>query len=181
MMEPVRGPFRTIGACPILVAIEIAWRWGFGLIGTILLLLGTRAFLAGLKISEGDEQALHGHDPTMIAAALTHILQQSGVLARFFGIIAAVAIPSAVVWIIAATFGRAATLRRLLPPSDVDVRSILGLTAARVALLVAAIAAWYVWMVLCAFVTVTRSEPNYPLYVLLSMLALPVIAIRWRL
>src|SRR5205807_7296271 len=74
---------------------------------------------------------------------------------------------------------RAATVKRLLPSSDVNVKPILGLTTARAALLVAAIAAWYVWMVMCALITVTRSEPNYPLYVLLSLVALPVIAIAW--
>jgi hypothetical protein len=41
--------------------------------------------------------------------------------------------------------------------------------------------AWYVWMVLCAFLTLGPNEPNYPLYLLLSMLALPVLAMVWGL
>jgi hypothetical protein len=176
---PIRAGFAIVNRNPLIAAIEIAWRWTFGLIGTVLLLLGTRAFLAGLKVSEGDEQVLHGQDPTLIAAALMHVLQQSGVLQRFFGIMAAVAIPSALVWIAAATLGRAATLRRLMPTSDVNVKAILGLTLARAGLLLAAVIAWYVWMLLCAILTITPDQPNYPLYLLLSMLALPVIAIVW--
>ena len=177
--SPIRAGFAVVNQNPIIAVIEIAWRWAFGLIGTILLLLGTRAFLAGLKVSDGDEQALRGHDPTLIAAALLHILQQSGVLAKFFAIMAAVAIPSAIVWIIAATLGRAATLKRLMPFSNVNVKRILGLTASRAVLLVAAIAVWYLWMVLCALLTITRDGPNNPLYLLLSILALPVIAVVW--
>ena len=177
--SPIRAGFSAINRDPAIVAIEIAWRWSFGLIGTILLALGTRAFLAGLKVSEGDESALHGHDPTMIAAALTHILQQGGVLQRLVGIMAAVAVPSAIVWIIAATLGRAATLRRLMPASNANTAAILGLTVSRAALLAVSVVAWYLWMVLCAFLTLSSAEPNYPFYLLLSMLALPVIAIVW--
>src|SRR5438270_4647710 len=137
-ISPIRAGFAIVNQNPAIAAIEIAWRWIFGLVATILLWLGARAFLAGLKVSEGDEQALHGKDPTMIAAALMHIMQQGGVLRIFFTILIAVAIPSAVVWIIAATLGRAATLKRLLPSPDVNVKSILGLCVSRVALLVAA-------------------------------------------
>src|SRR6266850_6578976 len=151
--SPIRAGFAVINRNPSIAAIEIAWRWSFGLIATILLLLGTRAFLAGLRVSEGDEQALHGQDPMMIAAALMHILQQAGVMERLFAITAAVAIPSAIVWIAAATLGRAATLKRLLPASHVTAGVIFGLTIARAALLLVAVLAWYVWMVLCAFLT----------------------------
>ncbi len=179
--SPIRAGFAAIHKNPAIAVIEIAWRWTFGLIGTIFLLLGTRAFVSGLKLSEGDEQALRGHDPTMIAAALMHILQQGGVLQSFFAILAAVAIPSAIVWIIAATFGRAATLRRLIPSSTINLSAIFGVTAARAAILVIAIAAWYLWMVLCAILTVSADHANYSLYVLLSMLALPVIGIIWGL
>ena len=176
--SPIRAGFAATHQNPAIVAIEIAWRWSFGLIATILFVLGTKALLTGLQLSEGDEQALHGHDPTMIAAALTHILQQGGVLQRLFGIMAAVAIPSAIVWIIAATLGRADTLRRLMPASNRNTGAILALTVSRAVLLLFGVLAWYVWMVLCALVTMT-GEPNYPLYLLLSMLALPVIAIVW--
>jgi len=177
--SPIRTGFAVVNRNPSIAAIEIAWRWTFGLIGTILLLLGTRAFLAGLKVSDGDEQALHGQDPMMIAAALMHILQQDGVLIRLLAIIAAVAIPSAIVWIAAATLGRAATLRRLIPASHVNVKAIFGITLARAGLLLAAVISWYAWMVLCAFLTLSSTESSYPLYLLLSMLALPVIAIVW--
>lgn len=176
--SPIRAGFAAIHQKPVIIAIEIAWRWTFGLIATILLWMGTRAFLAGLRVSPDEEQALRGHDPTMIAAALTHILQQGGVLQRLFGIMAAVAIPSVIVWIIAATLGRATTLKRLMPASNVNMEAILGLTVSRAALLVFGVLAWYAWMILCAFVTLT-GEPNYPLYLFLSMLALPLIAGVW--
>jgi hypothetical protein len=179
--SPIRAGFAAVHNDPAIAVIEIAWRWTFGLIGTVFLLIGTRVFLSELKLSEGDEQALRGHDPTMIAAALMHVLQQGGVLQNFFGILAAVVIPSAIVWIIGATVGRAATLRRFLRSCPVNVRAIFALTTARVAVLAAAVLAWYVWMFICAFLTITPEHANYPLYLLLSMLALPAIGIAWGL
>src|SRR4051812_2008801 len=179
--SPIRAGFAAINENPIVAVVEIAWRWTFGLIATVLLWFGARAFLAGLKMSEGDEQALRGHDPTMIAAALMHVLQQSGALQRFFSILAAIAIPSAIIWIVAATLGRTATLRKLLPGSDVNAKAVFAFSVARAALLLGAVSGWYLWMIVCAALTMTSAEPNYPLYLLLSMLALPVIALVWGL
>ena len=179
--SPIRDGFGAIHRNPAIAAIEIAWRWSFGLIATILLLLGSRAFLSGLQLSEGDTQALRGDDPTMIAATLVHILQQEGVLQRFFGIMAVVAIPSAIVWIAAATLGRIATLKRLRPGSDVNAKAILGLSTARAALLFAAVIAWYLWTFVCAILTTRPGATSYPLYSFLSMISLPVIAIIWGL
>src|SRR5256885_8767638 len=129
--SPIRAGFAVINENPIVAVVEIAWRWTFGLIATVLLWFGARAFMAGLKLSEGDEQALRGHDPTMIAAALMHILQQPGMLQHFFAVIAAVAIPSAVIWIIVATVGRAAILKHLMPESGATLKAIAALSAAR--------------------------------------------------
>jgi hypothetical protein len=179
--SPIRAGFAAVHSDPAIAVIEIAWRWTFGVIGTIFLLVGTRVFLSGLTLSEGDERALRGHDPTMIAAALMHVLQQGGMLQRFFGILAAVAVPCAIVWIISATVGRATTLKRLMPTSGLRVNTILSLTTTRVAALAAAVLAWYVWMFICALLTMTPEHANYPLYLLLSLLALPVIGIIWGL
>ena len=115
----------------------------------------------------------------MIAAALMHILQQAGVMERLFAITAAVAIPSAIVWIAAATLGRAATLKRLLPASRVNAAPIGGLNISRSALLVITVVGWYLWMVLCNILTATPAGPNYPLYLPLSLLSLLVIAPVW--
>jgi len=43
------------------------------------------------------------------------------------------------------------------------------------------VVAWYLWMILCAVLTISPDRANYPLYILLSMLALPVIGIAWGL
>ena len=123
--SPIRAAFAAIHQNPLVVVIEIAWRWTFGVLATALLWFGARAFMAGLKVSEGDEQALRGHDPTMIAAALMHLLQQSGVLQSLGSIVAIVVPPSAIIWIAAATLGRAATLKRLIPGGTPNSKAIL--------------------------------------------------------
>ena len=177
--SPIRAGFDAVKREPAVFAIEIAWRWTFGLIASVLLLFGVRAFLVGLNVSPGDEQAIRGSDPTLAAAALAHLFQQQGVLQRFFEIAAAVVVPTALVWIAAATIGRIAGLKRLLGCPNVAPAPVFYLTLARAALLFACIALWYLWMVICAFIAMTGEAPNYPLYLLLSFLALPVIAIGW--
>jgi hypothetical protein len=179
--SPIRAGFDAVKRVPAIAWIEITWRWSFGLIATVLLLLGARAFLAGLNLSPADEQAIRGSDPTTAAAAVAHVFQQQGVLPRFFGITAAIVIPTVLAWVTAATLGRIAVLKRLLATSHVDTAAVLYLTVARAALLFVCIALWYLWMVVCAFVAVAGESPNYPLYVLLSFVALPVIAIGWGL
>jgi hypothetical protein len=177
--SPIRAGFDAVKRAPAVAVIEIAWRWTFGLIATVLLLFGVRAFLAGLNVSPADEQAIGGTDPAMAAAALAHLFQQQGVLQRFFDIAGAVVIPTVLVWIAAATLGRIAVLKRLLGSPNVAVAPVFYLTVARAALLFACIVLWYLWMVICAFIAMTGEAPNYPLYLLLSFVALPVIAIGW--
>jgi hypothetical protein len=177
--SPIRYGFDAVKRAPAVAVIEIAWRWTFGVIATVLLLFGVRAFLAGLSVSPSDEQAIRGSDPSMAAAALAHLFQQQGVLQRLFEIIAAVVVPSVLVWIVTATFGRIAVLKRLLVVPHINTAAVLYLTVARAALLFACFVFWYVWMVICAFIAMTGEAPNYPLYLLLSFVALPVIAIAW--
>ena len=179
--SPIRGSFAAIHQNPVVVVIEIAWRWAFGLLATVLLWLGARAFIAGVKFSEGDGQALRGHDPTIIAAALTHILQQPGVMQSLCLIAASVAVPSAIVWITAATFGRAATLKRLIPGGTVNLKAILGLNIARAGLLFVATFSWWLWMVACSFVVMSPGETLNALYLLLALMVLPVIGTLWGL
>jgi hypothetical protein len=177
--SPVRAGFDAVKRAPSLAVIEIAWRWIFGLVATVLLLLGLRAFLAGLSVSPADEAALRGSDVTLAFAALMHLFQEQGVWERFFGISFAVVVPSVLVWVAAATLGRVTVLKRLLLRPRVDASAVLYLTIARAALLFVCIALWYLWMIACAFIAMSGDNPDYPLYLLLSFLALPFIAIGW--
>src|SRR4051812_13514222 len=177
--SPIRAGLAAIHQNPVIALLEIAWRWIFGLISTILLCLGARAFIVGLKFSEGDEQALRGHDPMMIAAALLHILQQPGGMQSLCSVIAAVTLPSAIIWIAAATLGRTATLKKLLPGTPVSIKAILGFNIARTALLFAAVVGWVIWMILCSAMTISPGETFNFLYLVLALSALPVIAFLW--
>jgi hypothetical protein len=177
--SPIRAGFDAVKRAPAVAVIEIAWRWTFGVIATVLLLFGVRAFLAGLNVSPADEQAIRGSDPSIAAAALAHLFQKKGVLQRFFEIAAALVVPTVLVWIVTATLGRIAVLKRLLGVAHINAAGVLYLTIARAALLFACILLWYLWMVICAFIAMTGEAPNYPLYLLLSFVALPVIAIGW--
>jgi len=177
--SPVRSGFEAVKRSPSIVAIEIAWRWSFGLAATVLLFLGAKAFLAGLNVSPGDEEAIRGSDPTTIAAALMHVFQQPGVWQHFFGIALAIVLPAVLIWVAAASLGRVAVLKRLSPGRNIDGPAVLRLTIARVVLLFACIAVWYFWMVICAFITMRGEEPNYAFYMVLSFLAFPVIALLW--
>ncbi len=111
-MHPVRLGFRVVVHQPALILAEIAWRWSFGAAAWVLLVLCVRRILAGIDISQAEYLLARRSDMFLIADAFARVLYQAlPALVR----LAAILIPAlAVIWIIAATLGRAATLQSIL-------------------------------------------------------------------
>lgn len=97
---------------PGLVLAEIAWRWTFGLAALALATACVFAYLNTLHVTNIELLALRSHVPWLVADAIGHILYGSGPrLAR----VAAILLPAIfVLWLAAATCGRAAILNALL-------------------------------------------------------------------
>ncbi len=111
-MHPVRSGFRAVVRQPVLILAEIAWRWSFGAAAWVLLVLCIRRILAGIDISQAEYLLARRSDMFLIADAFARVLYQAlPALVRF----AAILTPAlAVIWILAATLGRAATLQSIL-------------------------------------------------------------------
>ncbi|HEY0564144.1 MAG TPA: hypothetical protein VGC88_01095 [Terriglobales bacterium] len=133
---------------PLAITVELLWRWSFGGVATVLTALAGALSLSGAVITDQDEAALlRSGDVQTAANALISLAQQVGpaVLHQLLWLVPTLS----VIWLVCATFGRAAAcsalaLRARADWGDIRLRPYLGpvarLQAARVATLLAAIA-----------------------------------------
>ncbi len=109
--SPVSEGFRRAFREPAIVLAEIAWRWTFGLAALALAAGSLFAYLAMLPVSKFELLALRGHTRWLIADAAGHILHGGPRLVR----VVAIVLPAIfMLWVAAASLGRAATLKALL-------------------------------------------------------------------
>jgi hypothetical protein len=121
---------------------EISWRWTFGIALWAVLAYIAFSSLGQVQMTDTEIRLLHAFDPRASAYVLLRVMNAIvPVLLRVF----AYTLPALVMlWIAAATFGRAATLRALLGPRCRTVRwsALVGVNVLRVALLFVAILAF---------------------------------------
>jgi hypothetical protein len=128
--EGFRRAFRE----PAIVLAEIAWRWTFGLAALALTAASLFVYLDALPMSNVEFLALRRHAPWLIADAIARILYGGPRLLQ----VAAIVLPAIfVLWVVAASLGRAATLKALLrcqEPIPLAPQFLLHLLRASVAL-----------------------------------------------
>ncbi len=107
-LEGFRAAFRRRS----LTVGEIAWRWTMGSTAAALFVFYCVEYLDTLPVSTSDALLLSTRQPMLVGRALGHIVQ--GSLSRAVFAASLVALGISVVWIIAASFGRLATVRALL-------------------------------------------------------------------
>jgi hypothetical protein len=110
--SPFRDGFAALRHEPALLAAELTWRWCFGLSAWGLGIIAIALFLDSLKIAPVDAFLLRTLQPQLLENALRHIFR--GSLSRFVLEQTALLLGVMVLWSLAATAGRAATLRRLV-------------------------------------------------------------------
>jgi len=110
--SPFQDGFAALWHEPALLAVELTWRWCFGLSAWILVIVSAALFLDGLKISPRDEFLLGTLQPQLLVGAVRHIFHDT--LTRFALEQTALLFGLMLLWSLAATAGRAATLRRLV-------------------------------------------------------------------
>jgi hypothetical protein len=191
-VSPTLEGFRASFRRPSLTFAEIAWRWTVGAFAWTLIVFGLIEFLDTLPVTKGDTALLATRQPLLIGRAIAHILRGSlnrGVMAALFA-----AIALSLLWIIAASIGRAATVNSLLKyfrtrvESDVSTetdaadkprpfRSLIGLNSLRVALTLAAILAFVGASILAGFASPDANpRPGLVFIILLPLAALICIA-----
>jgi len=111
-ISPTIEGFRAAFRRPSLALAEIAWRWTVGAIAGALLVFGFIEFLDTLTVDNVDATLLGTKQPLLVLRAIKHILRGSLSRAAFAALFAALAL--SLLWIVAASIGRAATIRALL-------------------------------------------------------------------
>jgi hypothetical protein len=192
-ISPTLEGFRASLRRPSLTLGEVAWRWTVGAVGWALSFFWLVEFLDTLPVTRGDATLLRTRQPLLVGRAIEHILRGSlnrAVLAALFALIAL-----SLLWIVAASVGRAATVRALLEyfrrdvascvstatPDSIErrpLRSLLGLNFLRLALTLAAILAIVGASILASFVS-SKANPRPGLVFVLFLALAGLICIAW--
>jgi fucose permease len=156
-VSPTLEGFRASFRRPSLTFAEIAWRWTVGAVAWGLFLFWFIEYLDTLPVTNGDVTLLSTRQPFLVGRAIAHIFRGSLSRAVLTGLLAVIAL--SLLWIIAASVGRTATVRALLahfrgdavcnPTAETHgatelhpLRSPIGLNFLRAALALAAILAF---------------------------------------
>ena len=159
-MSPVRSALRDVLRRPALILAEIAWRWAFGAAAWAIITYSIGRILRGVDVSEAEILIARRSDAFLIADAVARIIAQ--VLPAFTRLLLVLAPALALLWAIAATAGRAATLKVLLEPQQRPAHaiSLFWLNVIRAVFTLAALAAFFGTFVLSA--SIVSSAPNDP-------------------
>lgn len=181
--SPTLEGFRAVFRAPALVLAEISWRWTFGAAACLLLLFGALQYLNSLTVTMGEQLFLRSRQPFLISQALAQIFAGS---ARRLLAAAMIAVPAlAIFWMVAACFGRAATLRSLLEYFDCESgaregnrRALLGLNFLRVVLAFVAVLAFFSTAMIAGFASPDADpSPGLAFFVFLPLASL--VALLW--
>ena len=134
---------RVVVRNPLIGFAEVAWRWAFASVAWALAIFEMAEYLRTLPVTAADLLFLRSGQGPLVSRAIRHILAGSG--GRFIAATFALFIGMALLWVLASSLGRMATLRALISvilgldsetkDGHSTAAAILGLQALRVALL----------------------------------------------
>jgi len=110
--SPTLEGFRAAFRQPSLALAEIAWRWSVGATACTLLGFAFFEYLNTLPVNSGELLFLRSRHPILISRAIAHILRGSLTRVSMAALLGAAGLT--VLWIFAASLGRAITVRALL-------------------------------------------------------------------
>jgi hypothetical protein len=110
--SPTLEGFRAAFRHPSLALAEIAWRWSVGATACTLLGFSFFEYLNTLPVNGRELLFLRSRQPILISRAIAHILRGSLTRVSLAALLGASALT--VLWILAASLGRAITVRALL-------------------------------------------------------------------
>jgi hypothetical protein len=111
-ISPTAEGFRAAFRRPLLTFAEISWRWVVGATATVLFFFGLFEFLDTLPVTNGELLFLRTRNPFLVSQAIAHILR--GHLSHGLLSLILAALLLAVIWMVAASLGRIATVEALL-------------------------------------------------------------------
>lgn len=111
-ISPAAEGFRAAFRRPLFAFAEITWRWVVGATATVLFFFGLFEYLDTLPVTNGELLFLRTRNPFLVSQAIEHILR--GSLNRAVLSLLTAALLLAVIWMIAASFGRIATVDAMI-------------------------------------------------------------------
>jgi MFS family permease len=111
-ISPTVEGFRAAFRRPLLTLGEITWRWAVGATATALFFFGLLEYFDTLPLTSGEMMFLRTRHPYLVAEAIAHIFRGRLNRAVMASLLAAMML--ALLWIVAASLGRMATVRSLL-------------------------------------------------------------------
>jgi hypothetical protein len=201
-VSPTLEGFRAALRRPLFTFAEISWRWTIGATSWALVVYGFFEYLNTLPVSKRDGALLASRQPALVGRAIAHIFRGSMNRAVLAALCAALALSLS--WIVAASIGRATTVRALLDyfrekfASEVSngdsehdelteahekttsFLSLIGLNFLRVALVLAALLALLGAAILASFAS-SKANPQPGLVFVLFLPAAALICIVWSM
>jgi hypothetical protein len=116
MSSPTKAGWRMIFRQPALVVGEIAWRWIFGLVITLLLAFSILTYLSTVEVPAPAIWLMSTHQPALVTGALIHMFRGSCWAAVKITLVGLPAL--GLIWIVLASLGRAATIQPMLTPGS---------------------------------------------------------------
>ena len=111
-ISPTVEGFRAAFRRPSLTLAEIIWRWIVGATATTVCVFGFLEYLDTLPVTNGELLFLRTRHPYLVGEAIAHILRGSLNRAVLAALLAALML--CILWMLAASLGRIATVRALL-------------------------------------------------------------------
>lgn len=127
-VSPTAEGFRAAFRRPAFTLAEISWRWVVGATAGTLFLFGLFQYLDTLPVTSGELLFLRSRQPYLIAQALAHIFRGSLSRLVIAGLVAAILL--GLLWMIAGSLGRIATVRGVLDYFRTDIAPRLPITDA---------------------------------------------------
>src|SRR5689334_10285863 len=110
----LRDNLKRVQNEPSILVIEVAWRWLFGAAALALLAFAFVRLQHAVIINSEEEELLSSMSPMLMGQAMATIMARALPIAAR---LAAMIVPALLIlWVIAASVGRAAVLTRLLGP-----------------------------------------------------------------
>ncbi len=111
-ISPTAEGFRAAFRRPSVTLAEIMWRWTAGATTAAVFVFGLFEYLSTLPVTNGELLFLRTRHPYLVGEAIAHILRGSLNRVVISGLFATMMV--GLLWIVAASVGRIATVRSLL-------------------------------------------------------------------
>ncbi|HLZ42461.1 MAG TPA: hypothetical protein VKQ11_15945 [Candidatus Sulfotelmatobacter sp.] len=126
LVSPTMEGFRAAWRRPSLSVAEILWRWSVAATATLLLFFGVVEYLGSLPVTNREMLLVRTRQPFLVGQVIAHILGASLGRAVLSAVLAAVLLT--LLWMVAASLGRIATVTYLLDYFRMRFTSLVGVS-----------------------------------------------------